>query len=319
MDISVVISTCNNCERLRITLGAMAQCRVPPERQWELVLVNNNCTDATDEVAKEFAGRIPLRYLHEPTPGVSFGRNAGLRAASGELILCTDDDVRPCPDWLEVYWEAYREKPNGFYFGGPIESEFETVKPSEELLRLAPPSVRGLDYGKEPRVLGADEQVVGGNWACPAQALKGSGGYSTAPELNYAPGRLSGGEETDLMERLGKGRMRAWYLPGARVKHFVPARKCTLEHIAARAQASGQAGVLMHYTEYAFHPRILGLPRWIYRRLASWWLKWGWARLRGRKGYREYCMLRAVLGEIQGFRELTRRRRLGPEPGTPEG
>ena len=150
-DLSLVLCTWNNAARLRITLDAIAQCNVPEGMRWELVLVNNNCTDATDAVAAEFAKRLPLHLVHEPAPGLSRARNAGLSAATGDLVVFTDDDVRPYPHWLAAFWDAYRRYPEGHYFGGPIESEFEGVQPDERLVALAPPSVRGLDYGPTER------------------------------------------------------------------------------------------------------------------------------------------------------------------------
>jgi glycosyltransferase involved in cell wall biosynthesis len=48
MDISIVIPTWNNCRRLAQTLSALCGCDVPPALEWELVVVNNQCTDDTN-------------------------------------------------------------------------------------------------------------------------------------------------------------------------------------------------------------------------------------------------------------------------------
>ena len=63
IDVCVMLCTWNNSSRLRITLDAIAQCEVPEGLCWELVLVNNNCTDDTDAVAAEFAERLPNSYF----------------------------------------------------------------------------------------------------------------------------------------------------------------------------------------------------------------------------------------------------------------
>ena len=44
--------------------------------------------------------RIPLRYVREPRPGLSWARNAGAAAASGEIIAYLDDDEEPDRHWL---------------------------------------------------------------------------------------------------------------------------------------------------------------------------------------------------------------------------
>lgn len=115
MDLSVLMCTWNNCRRLAMTLEALARCAIPKGIGWEVVLVNNHCTDATDEVARVFQQRFPLRYVMEPEQGMSRARNAGLRAASGRLLVFTDDDVMPYRDWLCVLWFAYQEKPSGYF------------------------------------------------------------------------------------------------------------------------------------------------------------------------------------------------------------
>ena len=39
------------------------------------------------------AAALPLRLVHEPTPGLSNARNRGIAEARGDLVLWTDDDV----------------------------------------------------------------------------------------------------------------------------------------------------------------------------------------------------------------------------------
>jgi glycosyltransferase involved in cell wall biosynthesis len=304
--LSIVLCTWNNAARLRVTLAAIARCRVPDSLAWELVVVDNNCTDHTDEVVAGFAGSLPVRYLREPRQGLSRARNAGLEAASGRLILFTDDDVTPGPDWIAEYWRAFQARPSGFYFGGPLESEFEAGAPDEELLRLAPPSVRGLDWGPAERELPADERLVSANWACPRQALDAVGGFDTRFGLDPSSQRLLVGEESELMRRLQAAGWRPWYLPAAGLRHFVPARKTTLHHIVERREAA-------RFCVAAFDARRAALgkrPLLTYSRaglgIAMQWLRWSYARWRGRSASGEYVRLRRMIGRMEGIRQRRR-------------
>ncbi|MCC6444207.1 MAG: glycosyltransferase family 2 protein [Armatimonadetes bacterium] len=234
MDISVILSTWNNSNRLRITLEAISQCKVPEGILWELVLVNNNCTDETDEVARNFADKLPILYIKEPRQGLSRAKNAGIKAARGKLIIFTDDDVKPCRDWIAIYWSAYQANPEGYFWGGPIESEFGNGNIDEELVRLAPPSVKGLSFGSDMKILSPDEYLVAANWACPAEAIRTAGGFDISTGLNPASGKVIVGEETDLMSRLMQMGLVENYLPEAGIKHFVPEDKCSLGHILSR-------------------------------------------------------------------------------------
>lgn len=298
----MIICTWNNSRRLAITLGSICRCTIPNGLEWEVVLVNNNCTDETDAVARQFADRLPLVYIKEPNQGLSRARNAGLKVASGELVIFTDDDVEPCSGWIAEYWTAFREKPRGFYFGGPVDTLRETGKMDESLRRLAPLSVRGYDWGTEPRNLRPGEEFIGPNWACPAQGLRSSGGFDVRLGLGASDG-VRVGEESDLMDRLKESGLSTWYLPRARLVHFVPREKCTLKHIADRREANGHYRALM--SAISPNARILwGAPRWVYRKLGVCVARWMWAKARATKGYAEYVAIRHTIGMVKGFREV---------------
>ena len=57
--------------------------------------------NASNDDTAAIARAAQVRYLHEPRGGQASARNAGLAAATGDLIIFTDDDVIPAPDWLE--------------------------------------------------------------------------------------------------------------------------------------------------------------------------------------------------------------------------
>ena len=304
-DLSVLISTRNRSSRLRETLEAISRCRIPVGVKWELVLVNHNCTDDTDEVVESLAGKLPILYVREIRGGLSRARNAGLAAASGELIIFTDDDVEPNTEWIAAYWSGYQERAMGFYFGGPVHSRFESAAPHPDLFACAPPDVRGLDWGSESRELKRGEYFIGASWACPAGALRVLGGFNVniGPDPSLRTWRV--GEETDLMERLRMAGYVPWYVPQANVRHFVPASKCTLRYIAARGEADGfyRTG---RSVETLDGPRILGLPRWMYREAASRALTYSGAKLAGRTGAQEYVRFRQTIGMMKAFRQLAK-------------
>lgn len=264
MDLSLIISTWNNAERLRDTLADLARCEVEAGVRWELVLVNNACTDATDAVAEAFAGRLPMRYLHEPRAGKSRAQNLALAQAGGGLIVFTDDDVYLPMDWLMCYWRAYRASPGRCFWGGSVRSHFEGTPPEPALRRIAPPSVAGLELGSRARALSEGEDFIGANWAVPAAALAEVGGFDPTMGLNAHPGRLTVGEETDLMRRLRRAGWEARYLPEAWLEHRVPASKCTREHIVARCVAAFRDEAVQRYGS-ASGRRWIGAARVLWR------------------------------------------------------
>ena len=220
-------------------------------------------------------------------------------------LYFADDDIKPCKDWLALHWSAFERHPEGYFFGGPIESEFEGDAPPRELLEIAPSSVKGLMWGDQERELKEDEWFVSANWSCPARYLRASGGFDVTKGLNSGADRVSVGEETDLMARLRERGLKAMYLPTASIQHFVPADKCTLAHIAERFEAVGwDLAEQPAKRENNKRHRFLGVPLWLYRQTGAKWLRWVWKRSWGQSAYLEYRAFRASVGRIRAYRHF---------------
>lgn len=58
----------------------------------ELIVVDASSPDNTDEILKRYRGDPRLIYAKTPNRGISYGRNYGIRAASGDLIALSDGD-----------------------------------------------------------------------------------------------------------------------------------------------------------------------------------------------------------------------------------
>ena len=100
MKFSVVIATYNRADELPRTLDSLSEMKTTGP--WEVVIVDNNSSDNTRDVVLERVGSfpVPLHYIFEREQGRSAALNAGIRAARGEIIAITDDDVRVDPEWL---------------------------------------------------------------------------------------------------------------------------------------------------------------------------------------------------------------------------
>lgn len=301
MDVSVILCTWNNSARLGVTLRAFLDLEFSEKVSWELVVVNNNSTDATCNIVNQYTESLPIKYVEEPKQGLSHARNAGLANASGDLVVFTDDDIRPCKGWLDTYWKAYRVNTDGYFWGGPIVSEFEEPPKDMELIRLAPCSVRGLDWGPDERFLAEGEFFISANWGCPAKYLATVGGFDPSLGLNPDAGKVLVGEENDLMNRLTALGLKALYLPEASIQHFVPKSKMTLDHIASRVEASGRT--LANVNDGKTTAQIFGIPRWMFFRiivlLKDYWL----ARATGKHGYKEYLSYRRLRGNLSALFE----------------
>ena len=303
MNLSVILCTWNNSSRLEITLKNFLEIEVPHAMTWELVVVNNNSTDLTNETVQYFTHRLPIKYVEENNQGLSYARNAGLRAATGDLIIFTDDDVKPCKDWLRIYWEAYQKNPDDYFWGGPIESEFEEPPPDMELIRLGPCSVKGLDWGTQHKILNLDggEYFIAANWGCPAKALSVVGEFDVHLGLNPSSNKVLVGEENNLMNRLVIGGLNPLYLPDAKIQHFVPKSKVTLEHIAVRKEATGYISAESLICNHDV--QLFGVPRWLIFKCFSFWFKFFFNRCLFREWHSYYLEYRFLVGCIKGIKK----------------
>ena len=244
---------------------------------------------------------VTARLLKEPILGLSRAKNTGLAVARGRLLIFTDDDVTPCPRWLSAYWAAYQERPIGYFFGGPIESEFDGQRPDPDLLRLAPCSVKGFDHGITAKLLGRHASFIGPNWACPVEIVRRVGGFDVRRGSNAIPGRVCAGEETHLMRQLRRRGWRGWYLPEARLTHFVPLSKSAPQHIAMRCEAGAfDRAIAFPWSRNPKFARGLFIVASFWA--ALWWVVW---RLRGMSGADTYAYIRwrGAVGWVAGFAE----------------
>ncbi len=90
--------------------------------QMEIVVANNNSADNTGKLAEENGARV----VFESQPGVIFAREAGTRAANGDIIVQTDADSFFTTDWLSRIINTFEKNPEAVavigsfkFFDGP--------------------------------------------------------------------------------------------------------------------------------------------------------------------------------------------------------
>lgn len=101
MKVSIVIPVYNEAEHLSACLAAIASQTARPH---EVIVVDNNSTDATVAVAKSFDF---VTFLNEPRQGVVHARNHGFDAANGDIIGRIDADTILPIDWVEKVESTY--------------------------------------------------------------------------------------------------------------------------------------------------------------------------------------------------------------------
>lgn len=94
--LSVVIPTKDRAEALVRTLDAL-EAQETGDARLEVVVVDNGSSDETLRLlrAREGGAGVPVRLIERPEGGPAAARNAGVAAASGEVLLFLGDDTEP--------------------------------------------------------------------------------------------------------------------------------------------------------------------------------------------------------------------------------
>jgi glycosyltransferase involved in cell wall biosynthesis len=292
MKYSIVIATYNRAADLRQTLASLA--RLEPDGPWEVIVVDNNSPDDTRAVVEAAARTFPveLRYLFESQQGRSPALNAGIRAARGEIVATTDDDVRVPSDWL-TRAAAGLAALGCDYVGGRVLPIWGGPRP-----RWIPNRggkqwavIALLDYGPEPIEFGA-RVPLGVNMAFRRAAFDRAGLFD--PHTGRKAGTLLGQEVREWCIRARKAGVRGWYVPDLALDHIIPADRLNKTYFRrwfywrgiSRALLYERSGLDMEAPErttldFATVPHIAGVPRYLYRKALGSCVGWLRATLAG--------------------------------------
>ena len=227
MRLDVVIPTYNRSGLLKQALDSLLRAPVPRELTVNIIVVDNNSKDDTKAVVSQYAqasnGRVS--YVFEKQQGRSPALNAGIAAATGDLVGFIDDDEEIDASWYETILAAFKNSEVDF-IGGPYLPRFEGEVPG--WLPKEYGAVVGIVDGGDKEVPFDDAYpgiLMGGNAVFRREVLQRVGPYSTA--LGRSGKRLLSCEDEDMYERLQAAGARGMYLPQLIVYHFIPRERLT--------------------------------------------------------------------------------------------
>lgn len=305
MRVTVAICTWNRRELLARTLDQLTRLVIPPDLVWDLLILNNGCTDGTSEEVRSFSRRLPIRELIERKPGLSHARNRVLQEAGGEYIVWTDDDVLVDERWLAAFAETARRFPGGAIFGGPIEPWFPVAP--DPLLLASFPLLRhgfcGVDHGATEGPLDPNCYVWGANMAFRRSAIDG---LTFDPALGVCRGPLHVGEDKDFINRMRDRGGSVIWSPAMRVRHCVEPSRMTARYLSDLYAGHGRTWI--RETGIPIGRPMFGAPRWLWRKCLMSYARYAAFRLtpvraRSLTGLREYAYWS---GAIQECRVLER-------------
>jgi glycosyltransferase involved in cell wall biosynthesis len=157
----------------------------------EIIVVNNASTDRTREVALGYPG---VRVVDEMRKGLTFARQAGFAASTGELIANVDSDSRLTPGWVKRCWLRLPASQRLVSLSGPF--IYYDLSPTQRISVQVFYAIAFMVYVLNRWVLRAGSMVQGGNFVLRREALEQIGGFDTAISFY--------GEDTDIARRMSQ-------------------------------------------------------------------------------------------------------------------
>ena len=249
--VSIIVPTQRRPAALARAAGSVLAQAGLGERPVELVVVDNDTEPSAQRAVEGLAAGapFPVRYVHEPRPGVAFARNAGLAAASGELIAFLDDDEEAPPAWLAALLQVQADYEADVVFGPVRARAPEAIRRHRAYLEQFFSRLRPSGAGLIDRYYGCGDSLVR------RAALPD-------PKAPFSAKRNQTGGEDDLLfgQMKDRGARFAW-APDAWVWEDPIPERLTLRYTLMRAFAYGQ-GPTSHCAAKE-PPDLLGVVGWM--------------------------------------------------------
>jgi glycosyltransferase involved in cell wall biosynthesis len=289
--ISIVVCTYNGSLKLENTLASIGRLSTAPEVSWELVVVDNGSLDNTAHIVGRFAATsgVSVRYLFEPKQGKSFALNTGLRAAHGELLAFTDDDVLVDQHWLTGLVRVFAQF-DCIGVAGRVVPIWWQRKP--QWLELdGQQAVVHFEYGEAPRML--DFPPIGANMAFRRIAFEKYGLFRE--DLGRIK-NVSGIEDREFGGRLLSAGEKIVYAPQAIIYHPVEPARLRKSYVLRWAYSVGRQQIRSRSWPQDVI-RYFGIPRYLFGSLLRSSFRWAVSRDKKRRFQHQLHFYRA-LGSI---------------------
>lgn len=220
LEFSVVIATYKGANRIGNVLERLRSQSQIESLSWEVLVVDNNSTDTTQEVVATYASDfpVPLKYVFEAQQGAAFARSRGATEANGDWIAFLDDDNLPNDDWLFQAAQFAQNRPHIGAFNGQIHGAYEVEPPAEvkDIAVYLAIVERGSKPHRYDRVLPPTAGLVVQRqvWLTHVPKRPALVGRTTSAML--------GSEDIEAILHIQNAGWEIWYNPNMHLDHQIP-------------------------------------------------------------------------------------------------
>ncbi|NNK60329.1 MAG: glycosyltransferase [Flavobacteriaceae bacterium] len=240
-DISFIIPVFNRPDEISELLQSFSQLK--SAKQFEIVIVEDGSTIASDKVIEEYKEQLSIRYMVKENSGPGDSRNYGMSHAKGQYFIILDSDCILPGNYLENVLESLN-KDFVDCFGGPdaAHPSFTNIQKAINFSMTSWLTTGGI-RGKKGSI---DKfQPRSFNMGLSRKAFEATQGF----------GRIHPGEDPDLSIRLEKLGFKTKLIPEAYVYHK---RRISWSKFYFQVKKFGMVRVILN----KWHPQTKKLTYW---------------------------------------------------------
>jgi hypothetical protein len=242
--ITVAIPTYNGAQRLPKVLEALRHQRHTEDISWDIVVIDNNSSDATEQMVRFYQENWEkpyfLTYYLEPRQGSAFARKRAIKEAKGCYVAFLDDDNIPAPDWIVSIHKFSQDYPHIGAFSGQIHGDYE-VEPPEDFQKIAA-FLAIREHGLHPFRFNPDNLNLPPSAGLVVCKQAWNDAVPNHPQLKGRLGQsMMGGEDYEVLLHLHQAGWEIWYNPQMHINHCIPRHRLEREYLLSLARGVGLA------------------------------------------------------------------------------
>jgi glycosyltransferase involved in cell wall biosynthesis len=231
---------------------------------YEIVLVNNNSSDHTEEFVKQFIIENPdllISYHLEKKQGLSNARNKGISEAKGEIIAFIDDDGFARNDYVSTLIEISENQlySNYIAFGGKVIPIYNKEKEPVWLSTPIQGLVSKVDLGDSIKPF-IKKYPVGCNMAFRKEFFTLHGGFNSNLHVRS--------DDKFIFIKLKNAGLNVLYVPNLYVQHFMDDFRLEKKFIVRLSKIVGQSERI-RLNEFGILSKLVKLVEYIFKCFAS--------------------------------------------------
>ncbi|MBQ3367617.1 glycosyltransferase family 2 protein [bacterium] len=234
IEFSIIVCTYNRASMLADCIDSLLN-QTADKNRFEIIIVDNNSTDNTEEIAKELVkNHNNIKCFKEPIAGYSAPRNCGWKNATGNIVAYIDDDEIASPYWLESIEKAFQIEKKPDIVGGICLPKYDAAPPD-----WFTESMGGTNRNRQKGILNQrnDSYLGCGNIAFKKEVLEQLNGFSN--DFDMKNGFLMMGEDTDICQRAMKAGFQLYYDSDIKIYHRMNQNNYDIEVRKQKAEKTG--------------------------------------------------------------------------------